>query len=360
MVISTNSHSTIQEFEILLSKVVHELNRLAKAQPQTVCDLNGTKLEVFTFNILKQFAKKTPFEGTIRLVSGQKFPDIIAQNFFGIEIKTTGQDHWVTTGNSVLESTRVENIERIYMLFGKLGGKIEFKFRLYQECLQRVVVTHSPRYLIDINLAKGETIFDKMNLPYDTLRNLPQPIEPIIDFYRKTLKPGQDLWWINNDKNEIQSTNLIIDLWQNKSVIEKQEIRLKAFVYFPEIFGQSQDKYNRIGIWFVKELSLVCTNLRDLFSAGGRGDRILNGKVFNLLPQIIIKLIDNYDALLNIIFDTSEVRLNEYWGVKSRLLFKEKILFWNKLVISNFTGNKVQLQSIFNELNEIYFTNRDT
>ena len=62
----------------------------------------------------------------------------------------------------------------------QLGSPIEFRARAYEECLSEVVVTHSPRYLIDMNLEKGKTIFDKINISYDTLRKKQNPIKPII------------------------------------------------------------------------------------------------------------------------------------------------------------------------------------
>lgn len=93
---------------------------------------------------MSELAQGTSFEGTIVEWDGRRFPDIVANKFYGIEVKTTTKNHWKTTGNSVLESTRIEDVERIFMLFGKLGKPIEFRGRAYEECLSEVVVTHSP------------------------------------------------------------------------------------------------------------------------------------------------------------------------------------------------------------------------
>src|SRR3990172_1857484 len=117
-------------------------------------------------------ASGTDFEGSIERAGPHAFPDIIAKKFFGVEVKTTTQDHWVSTGNSVMESLRVESVKRIYIMFGKFGGKPDIKYRLYQECLPEVSVTHSPRYKIDMELPEGESIFDKMGTPYDELREV--------------------------------------------------------------------------------------------------------------------------------------------------------------------------------------------
>lgn len=94
-----------------------------------------------------------------------------------------------------MESTRDKNVENIYMLFGKLGGKTaEFKCRPYEDCLSDIAVTHSPRYLINMELTKEQTIFSKMGVAYDQLRNAPDSIEIVRKYYRKKpLKPKRKL-----------------------------------------------------------------------------------------------------------------------------------------------------------------------
>ena len=51
----------------------------------------------------------------------QAFPDI-AIDQYGIEVKFTTNDTWRSVANSVLESNRVNGIEKIYIVFGKMGG----------------------------------------------------------------------------------------------------------------------------------------------------------------------------------------------------------------------------------------------
>ena len=208
MVVSVNPEPHKSVFNSLLNSTIEELNDHAKKSPTIIEKLTGNKLEPYACDIMTELAVGTPFENTIELIGGQKFPDIVANKFYGIEVKTTTQNHWKTTGNSVLESTRVEDVERIYMLFGKLGKPIEFRYRAYEECLSEVVVTHSPRYLIDMELEKGKTIFDKINTSYESLRQKKNPIKPITDYYKSKLKPGQDLWWIQDTE---QASNLIIN-----------------------------------------------------------------------------------------------------------------------------------------------------
>jgi hypothetical protein len=152
MVVSVNPVPTKEQFQSLLDITLLALSKQSKENEKKYLELLGNKLEGVVADIMKENAKDTDFENSIELISGQKFPDIIAKKYYGVEVKTTKQNHWTTTGNSVLESTRVDDIERIYMLFGKMFKPIEFLCKPYEDCLSDVVVTHSPRYLINMQL----------------------------------------------------------------------------------------------------------------------------------------------------------------------------------------------------------------
>ena len=330
MVVSVNSEPHKNDFNTLLNSTIIELNAHAIKSPKKIEQLKGNKLEPYVGDVMTELAVGTAFENSIEVIGGQKFPDIIANKFYGIEVKTTTQNHWKTTGNSVLESTRVEDVERIFMLFGKLGKPIEFKCRAYEECLSEVVVTHSPRYLIDMNLEKGKTIFDKINTPYDTLRQKNNPIKPITDYYKSKLKPGQDLWWIQDTE---QASNLVINIWNNLNQKEKQEIKNRAMVYFPEVFSNRGDKFSRLAIWLVTRESIVCPNIRDLFTAGGKDNYLIKGKTHKNIPRIYIKLFENINSVLEILINTSAIELSEYWNEKTSE--KKKIMDWIDLVSMN-------------------------
>lgn len=330
MVVSVNPEPHKSEFNALLNLTIEQLNEHAKESPNTIKLLQGSKLEPYTCELLSHLAKGTPFENTIELVGGQKFPDIVANRFYGIEVKTTKQNHWKTTGNSVLESSRIADVERIYMLFGKLGEPIEFRFRPYEDCLSEVVVTHSPRYLIDMNLEKGKTIFDKINTSYDKLRLKENPIKSITDYYKSKLKPGQDLWWIQDTEN---ASNLVVNIWNNLSRRERDEIKFRSMVYFPEIFSTNTDKFARLAIWLVTRESVVCPNIRDHFTAGGQEEYLLNGTVNKNMPRVFINLFNNLNSILDIIKSTSPEVLSEFWGVTTNE--ENKIYLWVDLVSTN-------------------------
>ena len=349
MVVSINSEAHKSEFSKLLDSTIVELNRQALSKPKKIQELKGNKLEPYVGDLMSELAFGTSFQDTIEVIGGQKFPDIVANKFYGIEVKTTTQNHWKTTGNSVLESTRVEDVERIFMLFGKLGKPIEFKCRAYEECLSEVVVTHSPRYLIDMNLEKGRTIFDKINTPYDTLRQKKNPIKPITDYYKSKLKPGQDLWWIQDTE---KAKNLVISIWNNLSQKEKQELKLKAMVFFPEVFSNRADKFARLAIWLVTEESIVCPNIRDLFTAGGKDDYSIKNRTYKNIPRIYINLFENIDSLLEILVNTSAIDLSEYW--RKKVSDKTKINDWIHLISeSSETVRSVSHLNLKNMINSL-------
>jgi hypothetical protein len=328
MIISANSDPHRKEFDELLNSTINELRRLAKTSTKTVSILKGNKLEPYVKDIMDELANGTPFANSIELIGGQRFPDIIANKYYGVEVKTTTQNHWKTTGNSVLESTRVENIERIFMLFAKLASPIEFRCRPYEECLSEVVVTHSPRYLIDMNLEKGKTIFDKIKTPYDLLRRKENPIKPIVEYYKGRLKPGEDLWWIGQDNN--RPSGLVIRIWNNLSKSEKQDLKNRAMVYFPEIFSSTNKKYERLPVWLVTHQSVVCPNIRDLYTAQGKGEILIGTRMYKNVPRIFLNLLENLKLIVDIIDQTSSNELSEYWGIKT--IEKNKIDDWIRLV----------------------------
>ncbi len=56
----------------------------------------------------------------------QAFPDI-ALDRFGVEVKFTLNDTWRSVANSVLETNRIESVEKVYLVFGKMGGISEVR-----------------------------------------------------------------------------------------------------------------------------------------------------------------------------------------------------------------------------------------
>jgi len=296
MIISVNPTPKLHEFSDLMKQTDFMLNLEARNNPSYYRNRGGNPLEDDVLHALKTCAKGTPFENTIEKISGQKFPDIIAAKLYGVEVKSTKEDQWKSTGSSILESTRVDSVERIFMTFGKLGGNpIEFISRPYEECLSGIAVTHMPRYLIDMQLKKGETIFDKIGIEYDVLRKMEKPVTPVAKYYRERLRPGESLWWTgDNIETTVPAT---MRLWKNLTADEKSRCVSYGCVHFPEVFRGDYDEYS---LWLGRQ-GIINNNVRDGFSAGGQELFILSTTDKCRLPAIFRRVRENKNYIINLI-----------------------------------------------------------
>ena len=305
-------------------------------------EISPIDFEDFVYKKMCMEAEETDYKGMIKKTGSHSFPDIIAKKYFGVEVKMTSKDHWTSTGNSVLESSR-ENVERIYIMFGKLGGEPDVRYRPYQECLPDISVTHSPRYHIDMNLPQGKSIFDKIGIGYDELRKDDDRILKIKDYYRNKLKDGEELWWI--DKNDDKSSSFIIRPYRGLSKNEQERIKAEVMILFPEIFGESPFKFQRVSAYLVNEYSVIASNLRDLFTAGGKKELIIKGKSV-LVPRIAYNMYSRAKMIKNEIKTMDTEKLSHYWRVKPK---KNRLNQWKKLLDKNFDSLKhgVKASDIF-------------
>ncbi|CUM95187.1 Uncharacterised protein [Bacteroides thetaiotaomicron] len=269
-VYNKNKQIALQEFDLFMNKTNTYMNKLAQDTNYYVgCD--SKQLEKEVLSAMKEQCKGTSFlPDDIQLVSGQRFPDIIASKHFGVEVKSTKENKWVSTGSSIVESTRIEDVNHIYMLFGKLGGKpIEFKCKPYYNCLYDIAVTHSPRYLIDMEITQERTIFSKMGIEYDKFRLSEDPISTVRSYYLEKIKKEKRMampWWIGSET----VTSPTLRLWSGRSLDqEKQNIyKAQLLILFPTEICNSN--YDRATLWLCIRHSIINTHFRDLFTAGGQ------------------------------------------------------------------------------------------
>jgi hypothetical protein len=302
-----------------------------------IIKLNGDEFETLVYNNSKKAAIDTEFEGQVVQSGSHAFPDIIAKRFFGLEVKVTKDNKWSSTGNSILETTRVEGVERIYMFFGKIAGGMDIKYRRYQDCLYDIGVTHSPRYKIDMNLPEGKSIFDKMGIPYDNLRAVKNPISAIKDYYRKQLVDGQELWWLDTEVEE-KAVSPIIKPFRMLSASDQERFITETMILFPEIFSRSQTKYERPAAYLITEHNAVSSSLRDIFTAGGQAALTING-VGVLVPKIFFHLLRNAKAIRSELDKLSEEKLQYYW--RTEQIKASKVEQW-KQMIDHHAGNQVE------------------
>ena len=331
MIISTNREPSLQEFEELCNKMCELLNAKAKEEPDYYLMKGAQKLEPEVKWAMDEAAKATRFENTIQIVSGQRFPDIVAAKYYGVEVKSTKDDKWTVIGGSVAEGTRVENVEHIFILFGKLHRPVEFKTRRYEDCLCDIAVTHSPRYKIDMNLPEGETIFDKMGVSYNEIRKLDNPIQPVVEYFRSILEPGESLWWVNGEDASSKTVPAKIRMWKSLKKEEREELLAQGFALFPEMFSNSSKKYERFTLWLVTNHGVILSSMRDPFSAGGQRDLEINGKRYEKLPQKYIHLFMYREKVEETILKMKESILEDVW--KADLSeFESRMQGWIRLV----------------------------
>lgn len=334
MIISENNKPPFEEFKALMRETDNILNESTIGKEDYYMQRNGTDLEWDVFDAINAVAKNTAFEGSIQLVSGASFPDIVANKYYGVEVKSTNKNHWKSIGSSILESTRVPNVEHIFLTFGKLGLPIEFRSRPYEECLSGISVTHYPRYQIDMELEKGCTIFDKMGISYDDLRNLESPVIPVSKYYKSKLKPGESLWWAYSDDVDEISAPPTVKLWSAISYEEKEELIVRGYVMFPEILNTGNNKkYNRYALWLVTHKGVVNTSIRDSFSAGGR-IAFKNSEGIEVSLPAAFGRINKYKKLIKkILYEMEEETLKEYW--ECDCISVDRVYQWCELVANN-------------------------
>jgi len=346
MIISTNREPNLDEFKKLVDDATTNMNKEATKDPSCFLTHNAQLLEDDVLLFLNNAAKGTKFEGTIEKISGQRFPDIIAGKYYGVEVKSSKDDKWITLGGSVNESTRVEDVERIFLLFGKLMEPIEFRSRPYEDCLSDVVVTHYPRYKINMNLKYGETIFDKMGTTYDKLRESDNPVGKVVDYYKSQLGPNETLWWTGSDIKDDRQKEMPmkIRLLNTLPAEEKLDFTVTGLALFPDVTGNSTTKYGRFSIWLVTNHSVVSTSTRDLFSAGGQGNIKSNNGTYKNIPRVIMNINDNKDSIKNIIENTDKSILLETWDVEN--IEPDRLGQWIKLICENCKLEDNDIQSV--------------
>lgn len=300
-------------FKNLLDSVLEQLNADAKKRPSYYLNKGGVSFEKEVYQVITKRAKGSIFAGKIELISGQRFPDIVAyvnaQKAYGLEVKSTKSNAWKSIGSSIFEGTRVDNVKDIHLLFAKLSKPIEFRCRKYEDCLYDVAITHSPRYLIDMNTTENNSIFAKIGVEYHTLRQLDNPFKPIKQYFRKGLKTGEDLWWVDEHDGVRE---LSIKLWAHLSEAEKEKLRIAALAYFPILLSHKREKYTGLATWLVSKFGIVNHALRDTFTAGGQV--AIQGI---MLPKIYTYLVHDLDRIVSVVNTISEEDSIYYWRINS-------------------------------------------
>lgn len=201
----------------------------------------------------------------------QAFPDI-AVGEYGIEVKFTTDDTWRTIGNSIQENQRIETVKYVYLVFGKMGGVPEVRWREYEDSVIHVRTSHVPRFEVEVVADEERThvsLFKQMGISYDDFRKLDMSEKmKYIRKYARKIHPDGKLWWLEG--LEERTLPVQVRLYTNLEQDEKTKLRAEAALLCPEIVksGRSRDKYDALVLFLLTYHGVLCHQARDLFSAG--------------------------------------------------------------------------------------------
>lgn len=279
----------------------------------------------------------------------QGFPDI-AVGRFGIEVKYTTNDTWLSIANSVLETNRVLTVEKIFVVFGKIGGTPEVRWSNYEDCVVHVRTSHVPRFEVEIPTTAGTiSLFQKMGIPYDEFRRLPMAdkMKHIREYARGRLRPGERLWWLEDNPEPEHTLPLQARIYTKLPDDEKKRLRAEAVLLCPGVVrsGRARDKYDDVALYLMTYHGVLVANARDLFSAGSvaNPNNDDNGGVYieraiRLLERDIVEAAHRLDDALFV----------EYWG--RSVLPENRIREW-LLQADRYAQNWVPSASLFLDQN---------
>jgi hypothetical protein len=150
-----------------------------------------------------------------------------------------------------------------------------------------------------------------METGYDVFRQPENSIKSYITYLRKTLKPGDEPWYINSSEETYMEP--VVRLFTNLEQEEKTKIINEAMVLFPELFGDSKAKYQRIKTWLVARHWVVASSLRDSFTAGGQDDITINSTTYHDIPRVFLNLRKNIAGVKSTLDKMPEDDLSYYW-----------------------------------------------
>jgi hypothetical protein len=213
-------------------------------------------------------------------LGGHTFPDIVIKAVgrapeenltLGVEVKSTrgasGADS--VLGGSIMEGTGVVEFDKVHVFHGDLAAN-RFRFRRYCDVIASIKITHSPRYLLDLDLGEGENFFDRNNVPYLSPRDCAP--SKVFNHYRdhiiRDMRSSPDeVWWADPRAGSVGDlVSILADLDQDL----QQQIILDMMAEFPCLLSGAggPTKYIKPTKWLLKKYSVVTHNLRDRFSAG--------------------------------------------------------------------------------------------
>jgi len=321
------------KFEAFLDTLVAQLQMEAQKE-------RFTTASDFESRLRELINERGGFEGTTVTLKPHPhaFPDI-SIDAFGIEVKHTQKDTWRSVANSILESSRDTNVEKIYVIFGKMGGEPEVKWQLYDDAIIHVRTSHVPRF--ELEIGSERSLFSEMGVTYESFKDLSIEDKMVyIRAYAKgRLKEGQRLWWLGDPEASLDPD---IKIYTDLSQDEKRKLRAEASVLCPQICGSSRkkNKYYDVSTYLLLAHGVLAPQTRDLFTAGSVG-----AKKGERGGSYLERALRDIETEMRVAFSSLDKSLfEEYWGYIPQ--DDEKISEWLKLA-DEYATNWIPSKSLF-------------
>ncbi len=264
------------------------------------------------------------------------FPDI-AIGEFGVEVKFTTNDTWRSVANSVFEGLRVSGVKYVYVLFGKMGGQPEVRWGRYEETVMHVRTSHVPRF--EVEIGAKQSLFSKMGIEYEDFKssNPEEKMKHVRKYARGRLKEGERLWWLEDEPDQEHTLPMQARLYIHLGREEKRKLRAEATLLCPQIVksSRSKNKYDDVVLYILTYHGVLCSQARDLFSAGSvalRADETRGGNyIMRAIKDIESEMLEAARRLDDKLFV-------EYWG--QGCAPKDRIREWLRRADSFATGWK--------------------
>lgn len=308
----------VADFEKLLDEVTLRLTQEARKSAFIDSKSFENRVRAVLIQVGKEATKSLSLTPP-----AQVFPDIVIDDF-GIEVKFTTNDTWRSIANSVFEGTRSGGVKNIYLIFGKMGGTPEVKWGRYEDCVMHVRTSHVPRFEVEIDTKKS--LFETLGLTYQKFcaLGIEDKMGHIRKYARGRLKPGERLWWLDDQEEPERTFDLQVRLFMKLPHDEKRRLRAEAALLCPQITQSSRmrGKYNDAVMYILTNHGVLCPQARDLFTAGSVAGPARGGKYLQRsLKDIEKEMLSAAEYLDNELFV-------EYW--KESVKPKDRIGEWLK------------------------------
>lgn len=299
---------TQEEFESILDEICAKLTKESQNEIfTTAAQFENRVREVLQDALQPDSLIKIDFKP-----HPQAFPDI-AVGAYGVEVKFTLNDTWRSVANSVLETNRIESVEKVYLVFGKMGGSPEVRWGDYEASVIHVRTSHVPRF--EVALDADKSLFALMGVSYDEFRHLKMEdkMKHIRAYARGRLKRGERLWWLEDSPDDEHSLPIQARLYTSLSQPEKLRLRAEAALLCPGIVqsGNVRDKYNDVVLYILTYHGVICHQARDLFSAGSVANP-KNDDEGGIYIERALKLVEQ--DMLVAAAEMDDELFVEYWG----------------------------------------------